>query len=402
MSNVNKISVDGTLYDIEDTAARQQIEALEEAGVGLSQEAIDALLLCFRNVAWISANGQSCYEQLQNSLANKEVSSITAVYTQSGTVYENSPLDSLRSNLVVTASYTDGTSGAIIGYTLSGTLSVGTNTITATYKGKTATFSVTAVARTITGWYYPFNNSLLSSGTEEFNLTGTANYTTGVNGEAYRHNADTDTSTALMATALTDYPVWNGDFTIGVWAKCITEAQRGVMISATKAYTGVPRVYTALSSFTLVDSSWTITDSGTSSGGFSTAYAGFRLFWLYSQAQGKTLNFSFFSKTPTNGILYVRVLPPSSFNSMAWHHYAVTRSGSTIRLFVDGNIILTATCGDEFYSVDQIAFGTNWDEHDTSADVPVAYPFGIDLDDVYINDKSAKWTSNFDPSSIVY
>lgn len=69
--------------------------------------------------------------------------SITATYTQSRTVYETDVLDSLKSDLVVTANYSDGTSETVTDYTLSGTLAEGTSTITVSYGGKTATFSVT-------------------------------------------------------------------------------------------------------------------------------------------------------------------------------------------------------------------------------------------------------------------
>lgn len=48
--------------------------------------------------------------------------------------------------IVVTAHYSDGTSKAVTGYTLSGTIGEGSNTITVSYGGKTATFTVTGVA----------------------------------------------------------------------------------------------------------------------------------------------------------------------------------------------------------------------------------------------------------------
>lgn len=70
--------------------------------------------------------------------------SISAVYTQSGTVYDTDSLDSLKADLVVTATYSD-TSTATVpsdSYTLSGTLDSATSTITVTYQGKTTTFTV--------------------------------------------------------------------------------------------------------------------------------------------------------------------------------------------------------------------------------------------------------------------
>lgn len=71
--------------------------------------------------------------------------SITAVYTQSGTVYDTDSLDSLKTDLVVTAHYSDSSTSTVASsdYTLSGTLTVGTSTVTVSYSGKTTTFNVT-------------------------------------------------------------------------------------------------------------------------------------------------------------------------------------------------------------------------------------------------------------------
>lgn len=78
-------------------------------------------------------------------VAVSAVSSISAVYTQGGTVYDTDTLDSLKTDLVVTAHYRDSSTQTIpaADYTLSGTLTAGTSTITVSYGGKTTTFSVT-------------------------------------------------------------------------------------------------------------------------------------------------------------------------------------------------------------------------------------------------------------------
>lgn len=70
------------------------------------------------------------------------LSSISAVYTQSGTVYTTTSLDDLKTDLVVTATFADSTTQTVTGYTLSGTLTEGTSTITVSYAGKTTTFNV--------------------------------------------------------------------------------------------------------------------------------------------------------------------------------------------------------------------------------------------------------------------
>lgn len=71
------------------------------------------------------------------------VTAISVVYTQSGTVYDTASLNDLKADLVVTASYADHTSDIVSDFTLSGTLEVGTSTITVSYVGKTDTFNVT-------------------------------------------------------------------------------------------------------------------------------------------------------------------------------------------------------------------------------------------------------------------
>ena len=78
------------------------------------------------------------------TVTQRVLSSISAAYTQSGTVYDVDTLDSLKSDLVVTALYSDASTETVpsTDYTLSGTLAVGTSTITVSYSGKTTTFNV--------------------------------------------------------------------------------------------------------------------------------------------------------------------------------------------------------------------------------------------------------------------
>lgn len=74
-----------------------------------------------------------------------DIVSISAVYTQSGTVYYTDALNSLKSDLVVTATYSDSSTSILedTDYTLSGSLTVGTSVITVTCEEKTTTFNVT-------------------------------------------------------------------------------------------------------------------------------------------------------------------------------------------------------------------------------------------------------------------
>lgn len=115
--------------------------------ISISDEIKQALLQCFAHVAWVDDQGQTYYDALYDALyPPADLSSISCVYTQSGTVYDTDSLDSLKSDLVVTAHYSDSSTQTITTYTLSGTLAEGTSTITVSYLGKTTTFEVTVTA----------------------------------------------------------------------------------------------------------------------------------------------------------------------------------------------------------------------------------------------------------------
>lgn len=70
--------------------------------------------------------------------------SISATYS-GGDVDVGTELSALT-GIVVVGTYSDGSTSAITGYTLSGEIMEGVNTITVAYQGKTATFTVTGVA----------------------------------------------------------------------------------------------------------------------------------------------------------------------------------------------------------------------------------------------------------------
>lgn len=87
--------------------------------------------------------------------------SISAVYTQSGTVYNTDSLDSLKADLVVTATFNDDSTSIVPSedYTLTGTLTKGTSTITVEYEETTTTFSVTVTS----GFIYTPEKGILSA-----------------------------------------------------------------------------------------------------------------------------------------------------------------------------------------------------------------------------------------------
>lgn len=142
-----RVGEDGTTYTSAGEAVRTQISNLEGqiANGGLTAEIKQALMNCFNYVAWKdnNPNASQYVSALQNALyPPANLSYISCVYTQSGTVYSNASLDDLRSDLVVTAHYDNSTTEVVTNYTLSGTLTVGTSTITVAYGGKTTTFTV--------------------------------------------------------------------------------------------------------------------------------------------------------------------------------------------------------------------------------------------------------------------
>lgn len=121
-------------------------EQIEPVYNDLSPELKQAFLQLAEHIAYIDADGQDYYDALYDALYPVSISSITAVYTQGGYIYTDDTLDDLKADLVVTANYSDGTSETVSTYTLSGSLTAGTSTITVTYLDKTTAFDVTVTA----------------------------------------------------------------------------------------------------------------------------------------------------------------------------------------------------------------------------------------------------------------
>jgi hypothetical protein len=118
-----------------------------EHGAGLTDEIKQALLQLAEKVVYVDDDGQYYYDALENALyPPTELLSISAIYTQSKTIFTTDSLNDLKDDLTVTANYSDGTSAVITSYLLSGTLTSGTSTIIVLYGGKTTTFDVTVTA----------------------------------------------------------------------------------------------------------------------------------------------------------------------------------------------------------------------------------------------------------------
>ena len=221
MANVNKVKVNNTVYDIEDTVARSStvtmssradgsvslssasagtsvnvpsltnfgdpgllendavteinnlktdVDDLYSAiaqGVGLTSDIKQALMTIVNHVVWDDDDptGQTYIDDLYDALyPPASLIGISAVYTQGATeVLSTDSLDVLKSNLVVTGSYDDSSTRAISGYTLSGNLTSPTATITVSYEGFTTTFNVavTYVDNSLYNWN--FTQSLVDS-----------------------------------------------------------------------------------------------------------------------------------------------------------------------------------------------------------------------------------------------
>lgn len=144
-----------------------RVTALEGggSGSGLTEDIKVALLACFEKVAWIDKDGQDYYDALYDALyPSTDLVSISAVFTQgSAVIYDTDSLDTLKQYLVVTAHMSDSSTQTVTNYVLSGTLSAGTSTITVTYGGKTATFTVIVTHYDNSLYSWDFTQSLIDS-----------------------------------------------------------------------------------------------------------------------------------------------------------------------------------------------------------------------------------------------
>lgn len=132
------------------------VVAAQSGGGSIELDATEKSLLLslFKNAAY-TADMSATITQLETLWGGNEepdepatpdatLSSISATYS-GGSVPVGTAVSSLT-GVRVTAHYSDGSTVTVTGYTLSGTIKEGTNTITVSYGGKTTTFTVTGVA----------------------------------------------------------------------------------------------------------------------------------------------------------------------------------------------------------------------------------------------------------------
>lgn len=216
------ITEDGKLV----TAPGQNSGGNADQGASWTTEQINLLDRLFNYIPWIDSGAGAIADSLIASLRGGSsggeepdtpvepdepnepevtLTSISAVYS-GGDVAVGTALTYLT-GIVVTAHYSDGTSKAVTGYTLSGTIAEGSNTITVSYEGKTATFTVTGVAESGGDAGETKTLTMTRNGTNPgasvwYNEDGTE-YSLTKNGFFYKSNAvaDADCEVTIKFTA---------------------------------------------------------------------------------------------------------------------------------------------------------------------------------------------------------
>ena len=128
----------------------EEIANLQTSGLTTAQ--VNALDGMFKVCAFTKDNVSAEYTAFKTAFGITDsggetevtLTSISATY-DGGDVAVGTSVAELT-GIVVTAHYSDGSTATVTGYTLSGTIAEGSNTVTVTYQGKTATFAVTGVA----------------------------------------------------------------------------------------------------------------------------------------------------------------------------------------------------------------------------------------------------------------
>ena len=151
---------------------------------GLTTAQVNALDGMFKVCAFIKADVSAEYNAFCTAFGIEAatITGISATYS-GGAVAVGTAVTDLT-GIVVTANYSDGSKRTVTGYTLSGTIAEGSNTITVTYEGMTTTFTVTGVAEVVTlsSISVTYSGGDVAVGTALADLTGlvvTAHYSDG-------------------------------------------------------------------------------------------------------------------------------------------------------------------------------------------------------------------------------
>lgn len=189
----------GDLNDLETTDKTNLVNAINEAnhsgGSGLTDTQKELIIEILR-AALYSSDQSANIDDLEEAFTRTVVYLSATLYLGTNVIYTDDTLDILRQYLVVKATYDDQTKQVVTGYTLSGTLTVGTSTITITYKNVFTTVDV-PVSRAIVR--YNITN----------NLTGVTNSNTDTT------IAEGNTYTGVLSAETSGYIPTNVVITLG-------------------------------------------------------------------------------------------------------------------------------------------------------------------------------------------
>lgn len=126
--------------------AAADAKATGDAIAALRNEAVpyevkQALDNMFKKVQFAS-DASNEYSVFHSWASGADIVSISAAYNPGNNlIYDSDSLDSLRPYLIVTALFSDGTTAAVSGYTLSGNMNAGNNTFMVTFENVSTTFT---------------------------------------------------------------------------------------------------------------------------------------------------------------------------------------------------------------------------------------------------------------------
>ena len=154
----------GKLLRVSKVDSRGRVLAMEavSGGGGLGTDSSELLLKVLKSALY-TVDVSQMLTQLEESVAQQVVvlTGISVVYT-GGAVIAGTALSALT-NITVTAQYSDGTSAPVTGYTLSGAIQEGTNTVTVSFGGFADSFTVTGIAEAADPDSYSVQNNLTNA-----------------------------------------------------------------------------------------------------------------------------------------------------------------------------------------------------------------------------------------------
>ncbi len=300
---------------LNDTARALLINILRNAVYTSDQSAmITALEKALASTGGGGSSGGSGDEPVVPDVpVNPEVtlSGISATYS-GGDVAVGTAVNDLT-GIVVTAVYSDGSTATVTDYTLSGEIAEGENTITVTYQGMTATFTVTGIAITVP-------DALI-----DIDMTNNG-VNIGTGGSAY--NAVNTNGTFSDGKFVVDNAV--GHLTVP--AEFMAQSARTPW---TVAFT--------IDSYTLGANAYSIVSSGTADPPalyYNKNYTGFQ-FKLAAKAVGADsavyYDAEFFSKSPVGGLVFG--LPNTEKTTIAFRN-----DGEYISFWVNGELKAYEAC----------------------------------------------------------